>query len=189
MPTSEALVQQWHAVLWDKRLDTCADFSARSCSRQPRWAAWPVPLPVIIRVHSATGRRTRSPSLRGATTKSPTEPITRNFPTLRDKKDFVGVGIFYFGARREPTHIDVALIRCVRASDKARLIRDRNTVGKIAFSRPCCRRSRGLRRRVLLRGLRWRRRLVWIVGLCHRLFRRAWITGYAMTRRRLIIRA
>jgi hypothetical protein len=116
-------------------------------------------------------------------------PIARNFPTLWDKKDFVRVGIFYFGARRKPADIDVALIRRVRAGHKSRLIRNRNAIGEITFGRPRCRRSRGLWRRVLFRGLRWRRRLVWIVGLCYRFFWGTWITRHAMTHRRLIIRA
>ena len=117
------------------------------------------------------------------------EPIAQNFPTLWHEKDFVGVGIFYFGARRKPANIDVALIRCVRAGHKSRLIRDRNTVREISFGRPRCRRSRGLWRRILFRRLRWSRRLVWIVGLCYRLFWRVWVTRHAMTHRRLIIRA
>src|SRR5690349_8684379 len=117
------------------------------------------------------------------------EPTAQNLPTLWDKKDFVRVGIFYFGARRKPADIDVALIRRVRAGHKSRLVRNRNAIREITFGRPRCRRSRGLWRRVLFRGLRWRRRLVWIVGLCRRLFWRRRITGYAMTHRRLIIRA
>src|SRR5689334_12887308 len=109
--------------------------------------------------------------------------------TLRHKKDFVGVGIFYFGAGRKSADIDVALIRRVRAGHKSRLIRNRDAIREIAFGRSRCRRSRGLWRRVLFRGLRWRRRLVWIVGLCYRLFWRTWITRHAMTHWRLIIRA
>src|SRR5437868_251834 len=128
----------------------------------------------------------RSPNW--ARIKSPTrtdraEPLA----TLRYEKDFVRVGIFYFGARRKPTNVDVALIRCVRTGHKSRLIRNRNTVRQIAFGRPRCRRSRGFWRRVFFRRLRWRRRLVWIVGLRDRLFWRVWITGHTMTDRRLII--
>src|SRR5438874_1014053 len=111
------------------------------------------------------------------------------FRPLRHEKDFVRVGVFYFGARRKPANIDVALIRGVRAGHKSGLIWNRNTVRQIAFGRPRCRGSRGLGRRIFFRRLRWRRRLVWIVGLCYGLFGCVWITRHAMTHWRLIIRA
>jgi len=62
-----------------------------------------------------------------------------NSSCLRHEKDFVRVGVFYFGARRKPANIDVALIRRVRAGHKSGLIRNRNTVRQIAFGRPRCR--------------------------------------------------
>lgn len=138
---------------------------------------------------SISDTRMRSFNSGGRPPKPPVKPIAQNFPTLWDKEDFVRVGIFYFGARRKPADVDVALIRRVRAGHKSRLIRNRNAIREVAFGRPRCRRSRSLWWRVLFRGLRWRRRLVGIVGLCYRLFWRAWITRHAMTRRRLIIRA
>jgi len=137
--------------------------------------------------HTVSPLKYLAPSTSEASSRRLLDPRFR--PLLRYEKDFVRVGVLYFGARRKPANIDVALIRCVRTGHKSRLIRNGNTVRQIAFGRPRCRGSRGLRRRVFFRRLGRRRRLVGVVGLRYRLFWRVRITRHAMTHWRLIIRA
>ena len=167
MPISDALVQQRKsdrlekATALNRSPPTTADATESTAPHQALWRA-----PSSAHRHSRIG-----------------------WQPLRHEKDFVGVGVFYFGAWRKPANIDVALVRCVWAGHKSGLIRNRNTVRQIAFSRPRCRGGRGLWLRVFFCRLRWRGRLVWIVGLGCRLFWCAWITRHVMTHWRLVIPA
>ncbi len=52
---------------------------------------------------------------------------------LRNKKDFVGKRILYFGAGREPTHVDEALISSIRTFYKTGFSGNRRAIRIIAF--------------------------------------------------------